>query len=302
MLQSGPCRRLLIWCIVTAAILAGVFQPGLSRAQTPTNGLIMLLEFERMEGLRHWEQELDKRGLTALVQVQRNILQKYPADIARLAGKGYPVAGIDAEKAFWDVPYNEQLARLREAKEAVEKVTGKPMRVFGSRYFAYDENTLRAADALGVEYVLARGTGGALATIYAPREYKVKIISVSNVPFAEMGTGSFCDYSLWARGSTAKDFAAVVDKVIGSRLANLILVSHAYIGGTYQGWWQAYEQALARPEVKWRPFEQWVRAVKVNAMPFAEIPVNREVKYDVPKPAVPLDKMQILPGLKPIQG
>ena len=186
---------------------------------------------------------------------------------------------------------------MREAKESIERITHKPMRVFGSRYFGYDENTLRAADALGIEYVLGRGTAGALATIYKPREYKVKIISVSNVPFKEMGTGSFCDYSLWARGSTDKDFAAMVDKVIASRPADLILVSHAYLGGTSVKWWQTYENALARHEVKWRPFDEWVRTVKVSGLPYAEIPVNREVKYDVPQPAVPLDKLELLPGL-----
>jgi len=41
-----------------------------------------------------------------------------------------------------------------------------------------------------------------------------------------------------------------------------------------------------------------VRAVKVNAMPLADIPVNREGKYDTPRPAVPLDKLQLLPGLE----
>lgn len=266
-------------------------------AQTPTNGLMMLIEFERIEGLRHWERELDQRGLTALLQVQRDLMQKYPEDFARLAAKGYPVSGLDAEKPFWDMPYDQQLARMRAAKEVVENITHRPMRVFGSRYFAYDENTLKAADALGVEYVLGRGTAGALATIYAPREYKVKVISVSNVPFGDMGTGSLCDYSLWARGSTAKDFAAMLDKVLTSRQVDLILVSHAYIGGTYQGWWQAYESALARPEVKWQPFEKWIAAVKVNAMPVADIPVNREVKYDKPKPAVPLEKLELLPNL-----
>ena len=101
-----------------------------------------------------------------------------------------------------------------------------------------------------------------LATVYAPREYKTKIISVSNVPFAEMGTGSFCDYSLWARGSTDKDFASMVDKVIASRPSDLILVSHAYIGGMYAQWWRTYENALGRSEVKWRGFDEWVRAGK----------------------------------------
>jgi hypothetical protein len=290
-----PFQLLLIFLL--GAALAAMNLPTRVFAQQPTNGLIMLIEFEKIEGLRHWERELDQRGLTALVQAQRDVIEKYPEDFGRLARKGYPVTGIDAEKPFWDMPYDEQLRRMRETKKAVEHATQNSMRVFGSRYFAYDENTLKAADALGVEYVLGRGTAGALATIFAPHEYKAKIISVSNVPFAEMGTGSLCDYSLWARGSTDKDFAAVIDQVLASHKSDLILVSHAYLGGTYSGWWQTYENALARPEVKWRRFDEWVRGVKVNAMPLAEIPVNREVKYDKPRPAIPLEGLQRLPGL-----
>jgi hypothetical protein len=287
--------RLPRWCIGFAAIL--IAMAPLARAQTTINGLIMLIEFEKIDGVRHWERELDRRSLTALVQAQHNVLQEYPDDFARLSAKGYPIAGLYAEKAFWDVPYDEQLARMREVKEAVEKITHKPMRVFGSRYFAYDENTLRAADALGIEYVLGRGTAGALATVYAPREYGAKIISVSNVPFAEMGTGSFCDYSLWARGSTDQDFAALVDRVIASRPSDLILVSHAYLGGMAAQWWRTYESALARNEVSWRAFDEWVRRVKVSERPYGEIPVNREVKYEVPRPAVPLEKLQLLPDV-----
>ncbi len=291
-------RNSPLWlCAAAVAILIAITNGNYARSQTPTNGLIMLIEFEQIEGLRHWERELDMRGLTALVQAQHNVMEKYPEDFARLAAKDYPIAGIDAEKPFWDMPYDEQLARMGLAKNTVERIIHKPMRVFGSRYFAYDENTLKAADALGIEYVLGRGPAGALATIYAPREYKTKIISVSNVPFADMGTGSLCDYSLWARGSTDQDFAAMVDKVIATQQSDLILVSHAYIGGTYAGWWQAYESALARPEIKWRPFDDWVGTVKVNAMPLVEIPTNREVKYDTPRPAVPLEKLQRLPGL-----
>lgn len=293
---------------IAAVLLAGaiVLMPGVqhSLAQAPkmdrrTNGLIMLIEFEKIEGIRQWERQLDARGLTALVQAQHNVIAEYPKDFGRLALKGYPIAGLYADKAFWDVPYEEQLARMREVKDAIEKVTTvKSMRVFGSRYFAYDENTLRAADALGVEYVLARDTAGERATVYAPREYKAKIISVSNVPFAEMGTGSLCDYSLWARGSTDEDFANVVDKVLARRPSDMILVSHAYLGGTKAKWWRTYEKALASNGVQWRRFDDWVKTVEVVALPFREIPVNREVKYEAPRPAVPLDRLEDLPGPK----
>lgn len=285
-------------CTALAVAMMIIGSASSPRAQAPTNGLIMLLEFEKIDGIRHWERELDSRSLTALVQAQTNVLKDHPDDFARLAAKGYEISGIDAQKPFWDVAYDEQLSRMRAVKETIERVTHKPMRVFGSRYFAYDENTLRAADALGVAYVLGRGTAGAQAAIYAPREYKARIISVSNVPFAEMGTGSLCDYSLWARGSTGGEFAAVVDKLLASGLPDLILVSHAYIGGLYTEWWKVYEAALANAHVKWSPFDRWVASVKLTAEPLAQIPVNREVKYDVPKPAVPLEKLELLPEFR----
>ncbi len=119
--------QLLLTCVALAA-LAAMNLPARVIAQEPTNGLIMLIEFEKIEGLRHWEQELDQRGLTALVQAQRDVIEKYPEDFARLALKDYPVTGIDAEKPFWDMPYDEQLRRMRETKEAVEHATHKPMR------------------------------------------------------------------------------------------------------------------------------------------------------------------------------
>jgi len=287
-----------------AAVVAGLSpsSPLLAQnapAPSRVNGLIMLLEFENIRGMRHWESELDRRGLTSLVQAQYDVLAKYPEDFARLAAKGYVVAGTYSDKAFWDVPYDEQLARMRQVKETVEKITRKPMRVFGSRYFAYDDNTLRAADALGIEYVLARGTAGARATIFAPAEYKTKIISVSNVPFKEMGSGSLCDYSLWARGSDDRDFAKLVDAVIASRPSDMILVSHAYLGGTKIKWWKTYENALSRNEVTWRGFDAWSATVRVVKSPNAQIPVNREVKYMQPQPAVPFWRLEDVPGLPP---
>ena len=158
MRPTAPSIRLRQWCVGFAAILIAVTLAVAGRAQTATNGLIMLIEFEKIEGVRHWERELDQRGLTALVQAQHNVLKEYPKDFERLAKKGYPITGLYAEKPFWDVPYDEQYARMREEKEAVERITLKPMRLFGSRYFAYDENTLRAADALGIERSV-RGNG-----------------------------------------------------------------------------------------------------------------------------------------------
>lgn len=290
------------FCVALAVVLL-VTLAACQSAQDATpgpkvNGLVMLLEFEGIDGVRHWESELDARGLAALVQAQDDILRQWSGDFRRLASKGYAISGLYAETAFWDVPYDEQYRRMKQVQETVERLTGRPMRVFGSRYFAYDENTLRAADALGIAYVLGRGTAGERAVVYAPREYRAKVISVSNVPFKEMGSGSLCDYSLWARGSTDVDFASVVDRVIARRPSDMILVSHAYLGGTKIKWWRTYEAALARPEIAWRGFDDWLRAVREVRLPVAEIPVNREVKYVAPKPAVPLDQLEDIPGVR----
>src|SRR5512146_1379223 len=94
-------RSLLVDCLGIVVFLIAVTFASYERTQAPTNGLIMLIEFEKIEGLRHWERELDKRGLTALVQAQHNVMEKYPEDFARLAAKDYPIAGIDAQTPFW---------------------------------------------------------------------------------------------------------------------------------------------------------------------------------------------------------
>ncbi len=264
-------------------------------------GLIQLIEFEHMDGLRNWAYELDQRGLKSLVFVTANILEEYPEDIKWLADEGHEIAGGYSQEPLWDVDYETQLAVIEEAQELVETVTEKPMRVFGSRYFAYDENTLKAAEALGVEYVLARGTSDVEAIIYQPDEYDCKIISVSNVTFEDMGRGSLCDYSLWARGSTAAEFADVVDEAVAKQPERIMVASHAYLGGVKKDWWDTYENLLDGATVEWAAnFDVWVTANSgVNLeVPLALIPENREVLYTTPTPSTPLDELEDLDQLQ----
>lgn len=254
------------------------------------NGLIMLIEFEKIDGILQWEKELDQRNLTAMVKVQNNVLLEHPDVFKRLADKGYEIAGGYDEAPFWDMPYEKQYEYLKESQELVESVTEKPMRVFGSRYFAYDENTLKAADELGIDYILARGTQDVSAVIYDPQEYDVNIISVTNVENGEMGRGSLCDYSLWARGADAQEFAQILEQSLAKKPENMILVSHAYLGGTRQEWWTEYKKVLETDQVSWTSFDNWVKKQEMLTMPNNEIPVNREVKYVQPKPAKPMEE------------
>ena len=257
-------------------------------------GLVQLIEFHDIQGLRNWAHELDERGMHALINVQKNIMDEYPEDVRWLADQGHEVMGGYHDGSLWDVAYETQLEAMLEEKEAVEAITGKPMRVFGSRYFAYDENTLRAADEAGVEYVLARGTSDVEALIYEPEEYNCKIISVSNVGFEDMGRGSLCDYSLWARGSTADDFEQILQDMLDKHPKRVMIVSHAYLGGMKEEWWASYEDLLDSDNIAWSTgFDEWVESISgVNlAVPVEMIPENREVLYTTPNPSVELEDM-----------
>jgi len=269
---------------------------------TKINGLIMLIEFEEIDGILQWEKELEERNLTALIKVQDNVLEKYPQVFKRLAEKGHEIAGGYSEGVCWDMPYEEQLRRMKTSKEFVEKITGKKMRVYSCRYFSYDENTLKAADELGIDYVLARGTKDIEATIYQPEEYKVKIISVSNVDVGEpMGRGSLCDYSLWARGTGPESFDEMISESINKKPANMILVSHAYLGGTRLSWWKIYEKYLSNQKINWHKFENWIGLIKPITLPNTEIPLNKEVKYTKPMPEKEIDEYESIPGLENLE-
>lgn len=268
-------------------------------ANSKINTMLMLIEFEKIDGVLQWEKELDKRNLTALVKVQDNVLEENLEVFKRLADKGYEIAGGYDKAAFWDMSYDEQYKYLKESKDLVEKITGKEMRVFGSRYFAYDETTLKAADALGIKYILGRGVNDVEATVYQPKEYKVKVISVTNVDVGEpMGRGSLCDYSLWARGADAKEFGKIFDQSVAKKPTNMILVSHAYLGGTRLEWWKEYEKALASDKIVWNGFDKWLEKQKIVNLPNDEIPMNKEVKYVNPNPAKAMEDYEAIPGIE----
>ena len=280
--------------IVSLAIILNLFDNNLGlKKNSKINTMLMLIEFEKIDGVVQWEKELDKRCLTALVKVQDNVIKENPEVFKRLADKGYEIAGGYDIAPFWDMPYDEQYKYLKASKDLVEKVTGKKMRVFGSRYFAYDETTLKAAQDLGIEYILGRGVNDVEATIYQPEEYDTKVISVTNVDVGEpMGRGSLCDYSLWARGANAKEFGKIFDESIAKNPTNMILVSHAYLGGTRLEWWQEYEKALTLETIDWNGFDNWVSKQKIIKMKNSDIPVNEEVNYVQPKPEKPMEEYE----------
>jgi len=255
---SWPILGSFLAIVISVILLISKSPKSTSIIGSKINTMLMLIEFERIEGIEQWEKELYSRGLTALVKVQDNVLEENPTVFKRLANKGYEIAGGYDKAPFWDMSYDEQYKYLKESKDLVEKITGKKMRVFGSRYFAYDETTLKAADALGIEYILGRGVNDVEAIVYQPKEYKVRVISVTNVDVGEpMGRGSLCDYSLWSRGADAIEFGQILDDSILKKPTNMILVSHAYLGGTRLEWWAEYERVLSSDKIVWNNFDNW---------------------------------------------
>ena len=277
----------VVLAIILIALIIGLIVSQKLFIGKETKGMMLLIEFEETQGLLNWANEFESRNMTAVMQVQHNIVDEHCDVIKNLSDRGFEISGLYSPEAFWDKNYTFQYEKMKEVKEKIEACTGKKMRSFGSRYFAYDETTLKVADELGVEYIFARGTTGARATIYKPIEYKVKIIAVSNVPSEKYGTGSLCDYSLWARGETPESFEKIA---INSLKKNdkVILVSHAYLGGTKLRWWNAYQHVLNNVRVNWVDLDNF--ASVDYELPNKDIPMNREVKYEVPKPEIPLEE------------
>lgn len=254
-----------------------------------TKGIMLMIEFEGTEGLENFAYELDQREIPSILMADSSFVNNNCDLIKELNEKGVEIGGVYPAKPLWDVPYEEQIQLMGNTKTSIETCTGKELKVFASKYFAYDENTIRAAEELGIEYVMARGTTKAKATIYQPDEYDVKIFSVSNVDSEKWGTGSLCDYSYWAREGSPEDFES---ELLGALDESMISpVSHTYIGGLKARWNEVYIRffdAADEQKVEWLNLDEFGSNVK--KLPYSEIPENREVQYDQPKPAIPLDE------------
>jgi hypothetical protein len=255
--------------------------------QQNPEGLMLLIEFEDTVGLNNFVFQMNERDIPGLLMVNAEYVEENCEFVKGLQQYDIEIAGVAPGEPFWDLDYDIQYERMRETKNRIESCTGRPVRVMGSRYFAYDENTLKAADALGIPYVFARGTTGSKATIYQPEEYQARIFSVSNIDSPKWGTGSLCDYSYWAREGNPQDFKEEVYKAF-ENFDKVSPVSHTYIGGAKERWNEVYVDMFENLEVTWVTLDEF-GGVDIRAS-IDDIPVNREVQYTTPKPEIPLDQ------------
>jgi len=247
-------------------------------------GLFLVIDHANVQGLRHWADEFERRGMPAVIQTNEYMVTEQSNMIKGLCMKGFEICGSYNEQPFWDKPYSFQHEVMGRIKDKVEACTGKPMRIFGSKYSAYDEVTLKVADELGIQYVFARGAAGARAVVYKPKEHNVTLVSVSNVPSRQLGTGSLCDQSLWSRGAAPDDLKEILFNLKEDRI---ILVAQTHLSGVKLYWWNVYQDFLEADIVAWKSLDEFV--INPTVLSNEQIPVNADVQYVTPQPRIPLE-------------
>jgi hypothetical protein len=262
---------------------------------TQCEGLFLIIDHGNVKGLKHWTDELERRGIPAVIQTNEQMITEHGDIVRSLSEMRFEICGAYNEKPFWNEPYDFQQEVMCRIKNGVEACTGKPMRIFGSKYSAYDEVTLRVASELGVIYLFVRGAAGARAIVYKPKEYQVTLVSVSNVPSKQLGTGSLCDQSLWSRGATPDDLRQTLFDLKEDRI---VLVAQTHLSGVKLRWWDVYQNFLDAQRVVWRSLDEF--ANQPILLPNSKIPINKEVEYLTPQPKIPLGEEPDYPFDEPV--
>jgi hypothetical protein len=252
-------------------------------------GLFLVIDRLSEKGLNRWCDELERRGIPAVISIHEETVVRHCDMVKNISDRGFEIACGYKGGPFWGESYDFQLAQAKRIKEQLEACIERPLRILHSKYFAYTEDTLKVADALGIEYIFARGTAGARAVVFQPREYSVKILSVSNVPSKTMGTGSLCDESLHCRTETPDTLR---DLLFHLKEDRIILVAQTHVSGEKVHWWKVYQDFFAARIVDWRSLDQFVTEPVV--LPNAEIPINTRADYMVPKPLIPLEQEEAM--------
>jgi len=252
-----------------------------------TKGLMMLIEYKDTEGLVNFVNDLDSRGIYSLLSASPDFVVENCQVIKELLNHRMELVSQNPRGSFWDVPYEEQYEAIKSAKEKIESCTGKPLRVVSSRYFATDENTVKAAEKLGIPYVLARGTTGTEAVVFKPEEYNVKIISVSNIPSIKWKYGSLCDYSYWVREGNPEDMEE--ELLRGLKNNKITPVSHTNIGGLKARWNKMWLRFFDNNDIDWLSLDDFATTDMV--LPMWRIPRNKNAPYTPQKrPLIPYDE------------
>jgi len=260
-----------------------------SEVMSKPKAMMLLIEFKNTEGLVNMVNDMKERNIKGLLMVNADFVDKNKDAIKEILATGnVEIAASYDPKPYWEMTYDEQYATITDMITRIESALNVKVRIISSRYMASDENTVKIADKLGIEYITARGTTELATTVYKPEEYNVKIISVSNIDVPEFKYGSFCDYSFYERSGSPEDMEKEYKRAIQEE--KFIGVSHTYIGGYKERWNDMWHNFWDNYEVDWVDLDTLGTVDKV--MPMWQIPINKNAPYTPEKirPAIPYDE------------
>lgn len=261
-----------------------------TQTDTPTpQAMMLLIELQNTDGLVNMVNDMKERDVKGLLMVSGSFIQKHAEVLKEVLKTGVvELAPSYGPEPFWGMSYEKQYEIISQMIENAQTYLGVTPRVISSRYMASDENTVKVAQALGIEYITARGTTDLATTVYKPEEYDVKIISVSNIDVPEFKYGSFCDYSFYERNGSPEDMETQYKRAIQNE--KFMAVSHTYIGGYKERWNDMWHRLWDNYEVDWVDLDTLGSVDK--EMPMWQIPVNKNAPYTPEKirPAIPYEE------------
>lgn len=251
--------------------------------------MMFLIEFKQTDGLVNMVNDMQERNIYGLLSATPEFIEQNSEDIKKVLDTGYvEIVPSYVEAPLWDIPYEEQYEIISDMLDRVEAAVGVKPRIITSRYMASDENTVKAAEALGIEYVTARGTTELAMTVYKPEEYDVKILSVSNIDTPEFKYGSLCDYSYYERAGEPEDM--LKDLKRATEEEKFFGVSHTYIGGYKERWNSMWHDFWDKNEIDWVTLDDISDTDK--ELPMWQIPINKNAPYTPEKirPNIPFEE------------
>ncbi len=256
---------------------------------TKPQGMMLLIEFQNTDALANMVNDMKERNIKGLLMVNGDFIEKHHEVLKEILKTGVvELAPSYDYEPFWGMSYDEQYEAISNMIKNAQTYLGVTPRVISSRYMASDENTVKVAQELGIEYITARGTTELATTIYKPKEYDVKIISVSNIDIPEFKYGSFCDYSFYERNGSPEDMETQYKRAIQNN--KFMAVSHTYIGGYKERWNSMWHRFWDNYEVDWVDLDTFGSVDK--EMPMWQIPVNKNAPYTPEKirPIIPYEE------------
>jgi glutaredoxin len=254
-------------------------EPSNEVQQEPTErpkGMMILIEYTDMVGLSNFVNEMYKRGITGVFFTGPDFVEEHCEEVKKLLEyDNIEIMGAYVKDPLWDMSYENQYNALKDTKDRIEACTGEPVRILSSKYQASDENTAKVADALGVPYIVARGTTETEAFVYQPEEYNVKILSVSNIPSIRFKYGSLCDYSYWVRGGSPEDMMVELSAAANNK--KVTLLSHTKIGGIKERWLNMWTNYWDTYDIEWVGLDEIMTTDMT--LPYWQIPQNHNNPY-----------------------